>query len=80
MPKYKVRVEYALAFDIDLEVDARDRHAAVIVGRTATEDAGIWDAIREQFADYRPEFGGGDMEVTDVRVQHTVRRRQDTTA
>ena len=74
MPRYKVRLEYALAFDIDLEIDARDRRAAVNVGLIATEDAAVWDAIRGQFAGYRAEYASGDMEVTDVRVERTVRR------
>ena len=80
MPRYKVRVEYALAFDLDLEVDARDRAAAVSAGWAATDNAAVWDAIREQFADYRAEYTGGDMEVTDVRVERTVRRRRDAAA
>lgn len=73
MPRYKVRVEYALAFDIDLEVDARDRRAALNARRTATEDAAVWDAIRKQFAGYRGEYASGDMEVTDVRIERILR-------
>ncbi len=80
MPRYKVRVEYALAFDIDLEIEARDRWAAVNRGWAMTENAAIWDAIREQFADYRPEYASGDMEITDVRVEQTLHRPSDTAA
>ena len=80
MPRYKVKVEYALAFDIDLEVEARNREAAIKVTRIATENAAIWDAIRGQFADYRPEYVDGDLDVTDVRIARTLRPSADAAA
>ena len=80
MPRYKVRVEYALAFDLDLEIEATDRAGAVQQAGEATGDAGIWSAIRDQFAAYRPRYAGGDMEVTDMRVLRTLPRpRTDAT-
>ena len=73
MPTYKISIEYALAFDLDLTIEAKDRATALGIGNEAANDAGLWSAIRERFAAYSPEYAGGEVEVTDVRVERTLR-------
>ena len=80
MPRYKVRIEYAMAFDLDIEVEASDRYAAVGSAQGVADEAGLWSAIREQFAGCNPEFAAGDMEITDVRVVNTLRRARQNVA
>jgi len=71
MATYRVRVEYALAFDLDLEVEALETDDALDLAQGAVDHASILEAIRSEFAGLHPSIAGSDVIVTDIRVVHT---------
>jgi len=69
MPTRNVRVEYALAFDLMVEVDARDSDDAVEVAQRIVDNTDIWNAIKGAFGPHRVALSNADLIITDVAVQ-----------
>jgi len=70
MATYRVRVEYALAFDLDLEIETLEADDALNLAQGAVEHASLLEAIRGEFAGLHPSIAGSDIIVTDIRVVH----------
>lgn len=67
MPMFRVRVEYAYACDLDVEVEAAsERQALESVGGRAYAPS-MSAAIKEPFLADNPQIVGADFLVTDVR-------------
>jgi len=68
MPTHRVRIEYALAFDLDLEVDAPDEDEAYGIAQHAVDHANLLERVRREFEEFQPSVINGEVLVTDLRV------------
>ncbi len=68
MPTHRVRVEYALAFDVDIEVEAQDEAEALGLAQQAVDKANLLESVREEFRELQPSITSGEVLVTDLRV------------
>ena len=73
MPTFPVLVEYAIACDLVIEVDAPSADEAIEAADERANDAALWDAIRSQFPGAEPRIVGGDVAITDVRLAEAAR-------
>ena len=73
MATYRVRVEYALAFDLDIEVEAPDEGEAFGLAQQAVDQANLLESVRGEFRGLQPSITNGEVLVTDLRVTPTER-------
>ncbi|GMU41006.1 MAG: hypothetical protein AMXMBFR23_18720 [Chloroflexota bacterium] len=62
-------MEYALAFDLLVEVDTSDSDDAVEVAQQLVDNADIWSAILNAFGSHRVAIPNADLIITDIAVQ-----------
>lgn len=68
MATYRVRVEYALAFDLDIEVEAPDENEAFGLAQLVVDQANLLERVRGEFREFQPSITNGEVLVTDLRV------------
>ena len=73
MPAFPVLVEYAIACDLVIEVDAASADEAIETAAERANGALMWEAIRSQFPGAAPRIAGGDIAITDVRLAEPAR-------
>lgn len=66
MAAYRARV--ALAFDLDIEVEAPDEGEAFGLAQQAVGQANLLESVREEFRELQPSITNGEVLVTDLRV------------
>lgn len=68
MPRFQVLVEYAIACDLIIDVNAGSADEAIEQAGERTSEASMMDAILSQFPGASPRISSGETLVTDLRI------------